>query len=111
MQHQDGVSELVELLRALASMPIDEVAKTMPSYEKCGEWRKSLYRLVEGLYDFWREHHRFMILHSMPGPTSFDRRPYRAFNATVEQLTHLVGASTGMSAKTSPGTIPGSTVK
>lgn len=90
LQDQSGVSQLVGLLRALADTPIEEVARSMPVFGNCVEYRKPLYQFVEGLYDFWREHHRFMILHSMPGPSSFDRRPYRAFNNTVEQLTHLI---------------------
>jgi hypothetical protein len=90
LQNQMGVSQIVELLRALAFTTIEEIAKTMPTFENCLEYRKSIYDFVEGLYDFWREHHRFMILHSLPGPSSFDRRPYRAFNNTVEQLTHLI---------------------
>lgn len=95
LQDQFGVSQLVRLLRALACTTIEEVARPVPNkpeptFEKCIEYRKPLYQFVEGLYDFWREHHRFMILHSMPGPTSFEHRPYRAFNSTVEQLTHLI---------------------
>ena len=31
-----------------------------------------------------------MILHSGAGPNSHEHRPYRAFNATIERLTHLV---------------------
>jgi hypothetical protein len=90
LQDQSGVSQLVRLLRALACSTIEEVARTVPDFKNCLEYRKPLYQFVEGLYDFWREHHRFMILHSMPGPSSFEHRPYRAFNNTVEQLTHLV---------------------
>jgi hypothetical protein len=90
LRDQSGVSQLVDLLRALTDAPIEEVAKKMPVFAGCLDYRKPLYEFAEGLYDFWREHHRFMILHSMPGPSSFDRRPYRAFNNTVEQLTHLI---------------------
>ncbi|MBN2580507.1 MAG: hypothetical protein JXB10_16095 [Pirellulales bacterium] len=90
LQNQDGVSRMVDLLRALASASLEEAAKKRPEYAICVAWRKALHRFVEGLYDFWREHHRFMILHSLPGPSSLDRRPYRAFNETVEQLTHLI---------------------
>jgi hypothetical protein len=90
LQHQNGVSQLVDLLRALTVSPIEEVAKTLSGFENCTEYRAALNRFVEGLYNFWREHHRYMVLHSMPGPNSFDRRPYRAFNNTVEQLTHQI---------------------
>jgi hypothetical protein len=90
LQDQSGVSLLVSLLRALATSPIEEVARAKPAFEGCLAYRRPLYQFVEGLYDFWREHHRFMILHSLPGPSSFEHRPYRAFNNTVEQLTHLI---------------------
>jgi hypothetical protein len=90
LQDQAGVSKLVGLLRALAGSTIEEIAGSKPDFAGCLEYRKALYQFVEGLYDFWREHHRFMILHSMPGPLSFEHRPYRAFNSTVEQLTHLI---------------------
>ncbi len=90
LSDQDGVSKMVLLLRATAAAPLEDVAKTMPEFADCVSYRADLYRFVEGLYNFWREHHRFMVLHSMPGPTSFDRRPYRAFNMTVETLTHLI---------------------
>jgi hypothetical protein len=90
LQDQSGVSQLVSLLRALAGATIEEIARTKPAFGNCLEYRMPLYQFAEGLYDFWREHLRFMILHSMPGPTSLERRPYRAFNSTVEQLTHLI---------------------
>ncbi len=54
------------------------------------EFRRILHEFVEGLYDYWRHFDRFLILHSEPGKSNFDRRPYRAFNATIETLTHVV---------------------
>ena len=90
LQHQNGVSKLIDLLCALTEFPIEEVAKTVSGFENCVEYRSPLNRFVEGLYNFWREHHRYMVLHSLPGPSGFDRRPYRAFNNTVEQLTHQI---------------------
>ncbi|NTW88557.1 MAG: phosphoenolpyruvate carboxykinase [Desulfobulbaceae bacterium] len=50
------------------------------------------HKFVEGLYDFWKKFDRFLVLHSDPGPSSFDKRPYRSFNSTTEELTHLVRA-------------------
>jgi hypothetical protein len=90
LQNQDGVSRMVDLLRALASTSLEEAARDRQELLPCVEGRKGLHGFVEGLYDYWREHHRFMILHSLPGPSSMDRRPYRAFNSTVEQFTHLI---------------------
>ncbi|MBF0205458.1 MAG: phosphoenolpyruvate carboxykinase [Oligoflexia bacterium] len=50
----------------------------------------SLDSLVNELYDFWRSFDRFIVLHGRPGPSSYDQRPYRAFNETIESFTHLV---------------------
>ncbi|MFZ5831509.1 MAG: phosphoenolpyruvate carboxykinase [Planctomycetota bacterium] len=87
---QEGVSRLVRLFRALAEKPLDQVVSENPDFAPAGGCRVVLKRFVEGLYDFWREHDRFLVFHSQPGPNSYDPRPYRAFNSTVEQLTHMV---------------------
>lgn len=83
---------LVELLRALAENSIDQVAQFIPQAQSLNgaEARVSLHEFIEGLYDFWRTFDRFIVLHTEPGPSSLDRRPYRAFNATIEALTDLV---------------------
>ncbi|MDI6788432.1 MAG: phosphoenolpyruvate carboxykinase [Planctomycetota bacterium] len=52
--------------------------------------RKELLEFVEGLYNFWRGFDRFMVCHSEQGLDSYDQRPYRTFNNTVEHLTHLI---------------------
>jgi hypothetical protein len=43
---------------------------------------------VEYLYDYWRHFDRFIINDSEGD--RLDKRPYRTFNETIEQLTHLV---------------------
>lgn len=83
---------LIETLRNLASVPLDQVVKTLPYTENYLSRRRALHEFVEGLYDFWRSYDRFMICHSEKGPNSYDQRPYRTFNTTVEQLNHLVRA-------------------
>jgi hypothetical protein len=90
LDDQTTVARLVDLLRELAVHPLDEVARGSSDLAACLDFRDGLRRLVEGLYDYWRGHDRFLVLHSIPGPTGADHRPYRAFNTTVEQLTHLV---------------------
>jgi len=47
-----------------------------------------LNELVEYLYNYWRSFDRFIIC----GSTAYkmEERPYRTFNETVENLTHLV---------------------
>jgi hypothetical protein len=83
---------ITELLRMLAEHPLDEVAKLQPDAQELldPQSRKSLLIFVEELYNFWRTFDRFMILYSEPGPSSFDQRPYRSFNATMGTLTNLI---------------------
>ena len=47
-----------------------------------------LGNFVEYLYDYWRHFDRFIINDSEGD--RLDKRPYRTFNETIEQLTHLV---------------------
>jgi hypothetical protein len=88
----DAESGLMRVLAALASSTLEETASALPHAERLlePERRRALHEFVEGLYDFWRAFDRFMVLHSEPGPSSFERRPYRVFNQTIEALTHTV---------------------
>lgn len=43
---------------------------------------------VEYLYNYWRSFDRFIVCTSQE--TGVEKRPYRIFNQTIEQLTHLV---------------------
>lgn len=87
-----GVTRLVSLLRTLAAVPLEQVVKILPHTDNYLSQRKALHEFVEGLYNYWRSYDRFMVCHSEQGLDSHDQRPYRTFNATVEQLTHLVRA-------------------
>jgi energy-coupling factor transporter ATP-binding protein EcfA2 len=49
-----------------------------------------LNEFVEQLYDYWRHFDRFIINDSEGD--RLDKRPYRTFNETIEQLTHLIRA-------------------
>jgi len=88
----DCAEPVTNLLIQLADMPLTEIVKEQPELGGLLETdnRLRLHEFVEGLYDFWRSFDRFMVLHSEPGKSSFDRRPYRSFNVTVETLTHIV---------------------
>ncbi|MBN1857372.1 MAG: phosphoenolpyruvate carboxykinase [Dehalococcoidia bacterium] len=91
----EGWKEIVLLLRALSDKSLDEVVSIMPQWSPLtqGKGRATLHTFVEGLYDYWRSFDRYLVLHSEPGPSSFDQRPYRSFNSTVENLTHVVRAA------------------
>lgn len=86
----DDTSRLVDLLRVLASTPLDQASKILPGADRHLQSAEGLHRFVQELYDFWRSYNRFLICHSETGPDRFDRRPYRTFNATAERLNHLV---------------------
>jgi hypothetical protein len=85
-------TRLVNLLRSLAETPLEQVASILPGAEEFLDTanRQRLHQFVERLYDFWRSFDRFIVLHSEPGPTSLDQRPYRSFDATVEAFTQAV---------------------
>lgn len=86
---------ITDLLIQLADISLPEITEAQPVLKPLLERQNRLYlhEFVEGLYDFWRSFDRFMILHSEPGKSNFDRRPYRSFNVTVETLTHVVRAT------------------
>ncbi len=89
---QEGQKKLREVLEYLCEMELAKLPEHLAYTKKLlqPEVRTALHELVEGLYNYWRTFDRFLVLHSEPGPSSFDRRPYRAFNTTTEALTHLV---------------------
>jgi hypothetical protein len=86
---QEGVSSLVALLRAVSERSIEQVARERPQFATAVQYREGLYRFVESLYDFWRQHDRFLVYHSQPLALPSERRPYRAFNEAVQRLTRL----------------------
>lgn len=89
-----GAPRIVDLLRLLSAQPLEQAAGMLPWAAHFAEPknRRTLHEFVENLYDFWRSFDRYMLLHSDPGPSSFDQRPYRAFNSTLENLDHIVRA-------------------
>jgi hypothetical protein len=50
--------------------------------------KQLLNNFVEHLYNYWRHYDRFIVNDSEGD--RLDKRPYRTFNETIEQLTHLV---------------------
>jgi hypothetical protein len=89
-ERPECLTQLITWLRALAVTPLEQAATIVPGLRACLEKRQALHEFVEGLYDFWRQYSRFMVLHSELGPNSHEHRPYRAFNATIERLNGLV---------------------
>ncbi len=93
--HQtERIAVMIALMQDLSESLLDNVAEKysfihvpVSQFQRTG-----LHEFVEGLYDFWRSFDRYMVLHAMPGPSGFDQRPYRSFNATIETLSHTVRA-------------------
>jgi hypothetical protein len=85
---EDCVNDLVKTL----SMLVKYESKVVPHiFEKSQKFLKDLDKLasfVEYLYDYWRHFDRFIINDSEGD--RLDKRPYRTFNETIEQLTHLI---------------------
>jgi hypothetical protein len=85
---------LVRLLRVLGTKPLEEAIAEVPGTEKLLHEASLLHEFVEHTYNYWRRFNRFIVCHSELGTgETLDARPYRTFNDTIEQLTHLVRAA------------------
>ncbi|MGE5585899.1 MAG: phosphoenolpyruvate carboxykinase [Bacillota bacterium] len=107
----DGISQrqedvLVSLLQALGAFPLEQAARSVPGAASLARNPRLLHEFVEALYDYWRRFNRFIVCYSETGAGAgvgsstrtgagmgLDARPYRTFNDTVEQLTHVVRAA------------------
>jgi hypothetical protein len=85
---KESVSDLIKTLIYLVKYE----NKLVPHiFEKSTVYLRNLDRLasfVEYLYDYWRSFDRFIVNDSEGD--RLDKRPYRTFNETIEQLTHLI---------------------
>ncbi|MBI5778737.1 MAG: phosphoenolpyruvate carboxykinase [Planctomycetes bacterium] len=85
------VVDLVKLLVGLENAPLSELARVSPGLKIYLKKRELLHEFAEGLYNFWRSYGRFLVCHFDPEARSgYEEKPYRTFNQTVEQLTHIV---------------------
>ena len=88
---EECVNDLVKTLSLLVKYESSVVPHI---FDKSGIFLKNLDKLtdfVEYLYDYWRHFDRFIINDSEGD--RLDKRPYRTFNETIEQLTHLIRLS------------------
>jgi len=93
---QDGNwDRTIDLLRSLIEHTFEEIVEMQPDLKFLLDIENRLvfHEFVEKLYDYWRSFDRFVILHSEPGKSRFEKRPYRSFNITLEKLTHIVRAA------------------
>jgi hypothetical protein len=85
--HND-LRKLVETLIYLGKVSPDLVPRIVEGSDQFFRNRSLFFDFTEYLYNYWRSLQRLVICDSEG--RSFDKRPYRTFNNTVEQLTHLV---------------------
>ena len=86
--NEASINDLVKTLTILVKY---ESSLVPHIYENSRPFLKDLDALanfVEYLYDYWRHFDRFIINDSEGD--RLDKRPYRTFNETIEQLTHLI---------------------
>ena len=85
---KEAIKDLIKTLTYLVKYE----NKLVPHiYDKSSVFLRDLDKLagfVEYLYDYWRSFDRFIVNDSEGD--RLDKRPYRTFNETVEQLTHLI---------------------
>ena len=85
---EQDVRLLIRTLQFLAKLPIAHVVKLVDGAEQFSRDIDLFSQFVEYLYNYWRNLGRLVICDSEGN--RFDKRPYRTFNQTIEQLTHLV---------------------
>lgn len=87
--HEQTLRRMTKCLMALTSAnESDQPSKELALYADFLNNRELLNDFVEYVYNFWRMYDRFIICDSMG--RDLDKRPYRTFNATIGQLTHLI---------------------
>jgi len=84
----DDRKTLYDTLYYLTKLDSLLIPNIVPGSEQLLKDRHALNEFVEQLYNYWRSFDRFIICDS--ASESFDKRPYRTFNSTVERLTNLV---------------------
>jgi hypothetical protein len=85
---EDCVNDLVKTLSLLVKYESSVVPHIFDKSRIFLKDPEKIAGFVEYLYDYWRHFDRFIINDSEGD--RLDKRPYRTFNETIEQLTHLI---------------------
>ncbi|MBF0331534.1 MAG: phosphoenolpyruvate carboxykinase [Candidatus Omnitrophica bacterium] len=85
---KEDVDHLIETLKVLKKVPAAQAVKILPTASVLLSDPARFNDFIEYLYNYWRSFDRFIISDSQG--RSWDRMPYRTFNATIGQLTNLV---------------------
>lgn len=86
--NKESVDDLLKTLSFLVRYEYNVVPHIFDRSKSFLSNINALTDFVEYLYDYWRHFDRFIINDSEGD--RLDKRPYRTFNETIEQLTHLV---------------------
>jgi hypothetical protein len=85
---QTGINNLIKTLVLLEKYENRVVPHIFKGSVSFIQNKQILNGFVEHLYDYWRHFDRFIVNDSKGD--RLDKRPYRTFNETIEQLTHLI---------------------
>lgn len=85
---QSDITNLIKTLTLLEKYDTNVVPHIFSASIPFLRDKQILTNFVEHLYDYWRHFDRFIVNDSEGD--RLDKRPYRTFNETIEQLTHLV---------------------
>ena len=85
---EGGVKNLIKTLTYLEKYEIEVIPHIFKDSSSFLLHKQLLNSFVEYLYDYWRHFDRFIVNDS--AGDRLDKRPYRTFNETIEQLTHLI---------------------
>ena len=84
----DDIALLVQTFHYLIRLSADDVQRIVDASAQFFRDRQLFNDFIEFIYNYWRQFQRLIICDSVGA--SFDQRPYRTFNTTIESLTHLV---------------------
>jgi hypothetical protein len=85
---QPGITNLIKTLVLLEKYENHVVPHIFSGSVSFIQNKQILNSFVEHMYDYWRHFDRFIVNDSKGD--RLDKRPYRTFNETIEQLTHLI---------------------
>jgi hypothetical protein len=86
--NEESINELVKTLSLLVKYESQVIPHIFNRSSVFLREKYLMNSLVEYIYDYWRHFDRFVICDSEGD--RLDKRPYRTFNETIEQLTHLI---------------------
>ncbi|MDD5217281.1 MAG: phosphoenolpyruvate carboxykinase [Candidatus Omnitrophica bacterium] len=85
---KEDIQLLIQTFQFLAKMPGEHVPNVVKGSHVFFQDTHLFNSFVEHLYNYWRTYDRFIICDSTGD--DLDKRPYRTFNDTVENLTQLI---------------------